>query len=304
VSRFNPDLVLGVVYTNSGLKVLKTVLETARGSPAVLWFYDLQLAAEADGNIPDLQRILNEINEIWTFSPLMSEWLEGAVGGWPAHLRPRVRPHWCVPVTDQYHRAHRPYSSSFRCAMLGNVWDHRMISVTKQLWRECQDQIPGLAPIQWICHESGVRRILSQGVALGPEIEWLGEVVENRLHETLLNADLAVIPFGADTNSDYARFSVPSKMGELAAIGMPMVVLAGSQTATARYVTEYGVGELLTELRQNCWSMRVCEIIQSAGERAQLSASARHYADQYLNQNKFRNEIFEELRRVAFGNEG
>jgi hypothetical protein len=145
---------------------------------------------------------------------------------------------------------------------------------------------------------------MNQGVELGPEIEWLGEVVEERLHETLLNADLAIIPVGADTNNDYARFSVPSKMGEFAAIGTPMVVLAGNQTATARYVTEYGVGELLTELRQNCWSKRVCEIIQSAGERTRLSASARQYADQYLDQKKFRNELFEELRRAAFGDAG
>jgi hypothetical protein len=303
VSRFDPDLVLGVVYTNNGLRLMKAVLETARASRAVLWFQDLQLVADSDGSVPELQDILNDLNEIWTLSPLMLEWLERAVCGWPAHLGTEVQPGWCVPVSDQYHRMHKSYSPTFRCIMLGNIWDHRMLSVTRGLWRECQDQMPGLAPMQWICHESGVRRIMSEGGELGPEIEWLGEVAEDLLHETLLNADLAMIPFGTDTNTDYARFSVPSKIGEFAAIGMPMVVLAGSRTATARYVTEYGVSELLTELTQNRWSMRVCEIIRSADERARLSTAARQYADQYLSHNKFRNKILEDLKRAAFVDE-
>jgi hypothetical protein len=178
-----------------------------------------------------------------------------------------------------------------------------MISVTSELWRECQDQIPGLAPVQWFCHESGVRRLMSEGVEFGPEIEWLGEVAENRLHETLRNADLAIIPFGTNANTDYARFSVPSKIGDLAAIGIPMVVIAGSRTATARHVTEYDVSELLTELTASCWSMRVCEIIRSADERARLSAAALQYADQYLSQNKFKNKILEDLRRATFEHE-
>jgi hypothetical protein len=303
VSRFNPDLVLGVVYTNNGLRLMKAVLEITRASRAILWFQDLQLVAESDGSVPELQQILSDLNEIWTLSPVMSEWLEGAVGGWPAHLRTRVQPHWCVPVFDRHHRANRSYSPTFRCVMLGNIWDPRMMSVTRELWRECQVQIPGLAPVQWFCHESGVRRIMSEGVEFGPEIEWLGEVVENRLRETLLNADLAIIPFGTNANTDYARFSVPSKIGDLAAIGIPMVVIAGSRTATARHVTEYGVSELLTELTPSCWSVRVCEIIRSADERARLSTAALRYADQYLSQNKFRNQILEDLRRVAFGDE-
>jgi len=303
VRRFNPDLVLGAVYTNSGLRLMKAVLEIARASRAILWFQDLQLVADSDGSVPELQQILSDLNEIWTLSPLMSEWLEGAVGGWPSHLRTRVQPHWCVPAFDQYHRANRSYSPTFRCIMLGNIWDHRMISVTRQLWRECQDQIPGLAPVQWFCNESGVRRIISQGIEFKPEIEWLGEVVENRLHETLLNADLAIIPVGTNANTDYARFSVPSKIGDLAAIGVPMVVIAGSRTATARHVTEYDVSELLTELTQNGWSMRVCEIIRGVDERARLSTAALQYADQYLSQNKFRNQILEDLRRAAFGDE-
>jgi hypothetical protein len=297
VSRFDPDLVLGVVYTNDGLLLMRAVLETARASRAVLWFQDLQLVANSDGSVPELQDILNDLNEIWTLSPLMLEWLEGAVGGWPAHLGTEVQPGWCVPVSDQYHRTHKSYSPTFRCIMLGNIWDHRMLSVTKELWRECQHQIPGLAPVQWICHESGVRRTMSQGIEFGPEIEWLGEVVEDRLHETLLSADLAIIPFGTDTNTDYARFSVPSKIGELGAIGMPMVILAAADSATARYVTDFRVGELLTESER--WPERLREIITSVDERARLSMSARQYAERYLSQDKFRRKILDGLSSAS-----
>jgi hypothetical protein len=299
-NRFRPDLVLGVVYSNTGLRLMQAVLEASGRKPAVLWFQDLQLIADSDGRVRDLERILYLLSEVWTLSPPMMEWLKGAVGRWPGQLRTRVRPHWCVPVSDCYRRAHRKFSSDFRCIMLGNVWDYRMIPVAKQLWRECQDKLPGLVPVQWICHEAGVRRIMNRGIELGPEIEWAGEAAEDRLHETLVKADLAIVPFSVDIRSDYARFSLPSKLGELAAIGMPMVILAGSRTATTRYVTEFRIGELLTELGQDHWSIRLCEIISNVCERARLSASARNYAERHLDQDKFRNEIFEELRSAAF----
>jgi hypothetical protein len=301
VNRFNPDLVLGVVYTNDGLRLMNAVLRALRGTPSVLWFYDLQLTKDCSGCFRDFNKILKNLTEIWTFSPLMLERLRGSVDRWPTHVRGRVQSHWCMPITDKYRRTHNSFSKAFKCIVLGNIWDSRMISVIKRLWRECQHQIPGLSALQWLCHESGVRRVLGHGVELGPEIEWQGEVAESRLQDSLLNADLAIVPFAIKADSDYARFSVPSKMGEFAAIGVPMVILAGSQTATARYVVEFGVGELLTESGKDSWSTRVCEIIQSTGERARLSALARQYAVHHLDQNKVRRELFEELRRVALG---
>src|SRR5262249_33694956 len=72
VSRFNPDLILGVVYTNYGLRLMKAVLEISRASRAILWFQDLQLVADSDGSVPELQQILSDLYEIWTLSPAMS----------------------------------------------------------------------------------------------------------------------------------------------------------------------------------------------------------------------------------------
>jgi len=93
-------------------------------------------------------------------------------------------------------------------------------------------------------------------------------------------------------------FSMPSKIGELGAIGMPMAILANAGTATARYVTDFPVGELLTERER--LPARLCEIITSVDERGRLSALARQYAERYLGQDKFRHEVLDGLRSAAF----
>jgi hypothetical protein len=90
----------------------------------------------------------------------------------------------------------------------------------------------------------------------------------------------------------------PSNIGELGAIGMPMVILAAAGTATARYVTDFRVGELLTERER--FPARLCEIITGVDERARLSASARQYAERYLGQERFRREVLDGLRSAAF----
>src|SRR5262249_51279178 len=123
VNRFNPDLVLGVIHTNDGLRLMNAVLQASRGRPSVLWFYDLQLVTDRNGRFRDLNRILSNLSEIWTFSPLMLEWLHGAVDRWPTHTTTRVRSYWCIPISEKYRLMHNSFSKNFRCVMLGNVWD-------------------------------------------------------------------------------------------------------------------------------------------------------------------------------------
>lgn len=121
VKCFNPDLVLGVVYTNGGLRLMESALELTRGKRAILWFLDLQLTPDRGGRLPDLQKILPDLSEIWVLSPLMKEWLKASIGQWPERLRMRIRPHWCISVSQRYRRVHKPFSADFRCIMLGNI---------------------------------------------------------------------------------------------------------------------------------------------------------------------------------------
>src|SRR5262249_54459072 len=152
------------VHSNDGLRLMNTVLEASRGRRSVLWFYDLQLVADCNGRFRDLRRVLTNLCELWTFSPLMLERLRGTVDHWPTLLTSQVRSYWCVPISDVYRRTHNSFSETFRCVMLGNIWDPDMISVTKRLWRECQHKIPELGAVRWLCHASGVRRALRHGV--------------------------------------------------------------------------------------------------------------------------------------------
>ena len=48
---FSPDVVVGIVYTNNGLRLTEMVMKVLRGKPAVLWFLDLQLVADQHGRI-------------------------------------------------------------------------------------------------------------------------------------------------------------------------------------------------------------------------------------------------------------
>src|SRR5262249_17448951 len=59
-THFDPDLILGVVYQNDGLRLMEAVLQVSPKKPAVLWFHDLQL----DGRVRDLQKLLCKLSEV------------------------------------------------------------------------------------------------------------------------------------------------------------------------------------------------------------------------------------------------
>ena len=76
----------------------------------------------------------------------------------------------------------------------------------------------------------------------------------------------------------------PSKIGELGAIGMPMVIPTAAGTTTARYVPDFRTGELLTERERR--PARLCEIITSVDKRTRLSASAANMLSAILSRSR------------------
>lgn len=299
IARFEPNVVVCVVYTNDGLQLAEAVTRAALGLPCLLWFLDLQLTPAPSGRIPELERLLALVTEVWTLSPEMLAWLQAVVPIWPAGAKTGVVPHWCVPRAPAAPKPREVSTEGFRAIMLGNVWDPSIIPEVRAVWRACQAANPGLPPIQWICHEAGIRRSVAAPRDLGPEILWRGTVTDEALYAELSRADLAIVPFSFDVRHGYGRFSVPSKLGELAIAGLPIVVLAGSQTATAKYVAAFGVGALLTEEDRPAWGRRLSDIIQDTTVRARLSDSAIRYAESHLDEERYRSNILLRLDEIG-----
>jgi hypothetical protein len=154
-----------------------------------------------------------------------------------------------------------------------------------------------LHPIQWICHDRGVKRISETGIEIGPEIEWIGEVEPQALHDQLSSADMAIVPFSLGATAPYSKFSVPSKLGELAAAGLPIVVVAHSSSATAQHVLSYKIGCVLTELIPD-WPETLVSIVSDVNARTKLSVNARKYAEDYLDDNRYRSKIINDIHRI------
>ena len=301
LALFEPDIVIGIVYSDDGVNLLECAIDGAPCSPAILWFQDLQLTYSRGTR--QLKRVCHKIKEIWTLNSSMSDWIRLTMSDPNVDTKIVVQPHWPIPIEYNFFHCAKPLNSTFKIIMLGNIWDSSIVPLIKQLWRDCHAQLPLLLPIRWICHDRGVKRLSEKGVEISPEIEWTGEVEPQDLHYQLSSADMALVPFSLSATGAYTQFSVPSKMGELAAAGLPMVVLAHSSSATAKYVLSYNIGYVLTELIPN-WPETLLSIVRDVNARTNLSVNARKYAEIYLDENRYRSKIIDDIHMVIKKNLG
>lgn len=297
LKAFGPDVVLGVVHTNHGLRIMQATVNRLPGTPAVVWFLDLQLTTATTGRIPELEKLLDSVSAVWTISPEMMDWLPTTVQTWPSTVDKVVVPHWCMPVPEARRDRFEVGADALRSVMLGNMWDASMLPVVQELWRNCQARLPALKPLQWTCRKSTLEALATS--RLEPQIEWRGDLTDDELGRELAGADLAIVPFSLNVAHGYGRFSIPSKLGEFAAAGVPSILLAHRETAAAKYVTAFDIGLVLTNDNRRDWPKLVCDVILDNDKRRRLSEQARHYAVRYLEGTRYREHLIGRLTALA-----
>ena len=291
-----PDAVYSVAYGQYGLALTDRVCsELPRTVPLIQYFLDYYpgrgLCRERY-----VHAVIARADELWVLTEEMAEALRPAALAYGK--TPRVQPGFCMDLPATWKQLHREPGAGFRCVITGNFWQGSMVHVVARAWRKARLALPELAPIEWYCHPQSISRLESQVGALPPEIRPVGRFVpEEELTRQLADADLAILPFtsGAEPEDDYARYSLPSRLTELFAAGLPVFCIAGSHTPLSHYLLRHDVGLVCSGEDEELLAQRLIELVGSAGTRQRLGLRARQVAEAQFELAPFQRMLYSKL---------
>jgi glycosyltransferase involved in cell wall biosynthesis len=291
------DLVYAIVLTREGFDVLAAVLEgLGPRIPVILQIQDFFPRAHF-GFWKAFRRIAPRISETWVVAPSIARAIESHF-----HEKPiRVDPLFNLELPTIAKTKHREFGPDFRAVVLGNFWNPALLADLKAAWRACQQRLPGLPPVRWHCHPAGLERVRAAGFVPGPEVEPGPFLSGDGLFTMLRDADLALIPFSreAEATTDYERYSLPSRITELAAIGLPIFCLTGRLTPLCDYVTKHGIGRCAPAGDTGRTADALSELIRDTAARARLGSAARAHAETHFPLQPFRNELVTRFKTVV-----
>jgi glycosyltransferase involved in cell wall biosynthesis len=274
------DLVYAIVLTREGLDALAAVLDgLGRPVPVILQIQDFFPRAHF-GVWRAMRRLAPHIAEVWVVAPSIAQAIAPHLPGKPV----RVDPLFNLALPEPAKVQHREFGPDFRAVVLGNFWNPALLPDLKAAWALCQQRLPGLPPIRWHCHPAGVERLRAGGYLPGPEVEPAPFLGGEALFAMLRDADLAIIPFsrGIIPQTDYERYSLPSRITELAAIGLPVFCLSGRGTPLYDYVTTHGIGRAAPAAVTEEVADGLIALIRDADARRQLGHAARRHAEEHF----------------------
>lgn len=296
-TAFQPDLVYAICWGAEGLATLVAVMNAYPGVPLVLHLHDFW-----PSSTPAFPALLRELaprtTAIWTISRALGAYVEKTTGRAtevesPFHITvppPRVLPH-------------RSDAAQFRTIVIGNFWNDALLDDVKNLWRACRRQLPMLPPIAWHCHSDGVAQLRARGRTPEPELQPAGFLRGEDLWNALAGADLALVPFsrGAEPASDYERYSIPSRLTELVAAGLPLFALTGPATPLADYLAEKRIGVSCPAAETERAATELCALILDPARRRELGERARAVAEDEFPLGPYQQSLYARLAQLACG---
>lgn len=273
--NWHPDLIYATCLCRDDLEILASILEQYQYNlPVIQHFLDWH---PDDPRIPRLLERLNpHLNQVWALTEAMQKDIS-AILHRPVSL---VSVFHC-DVPPIYKQEHHPYSQNFRALILGNCGYTEILDDLAQAWRTLAHQFTNLQPIHWYAHPRSRQCLQERNYELPPEIQYQGFIPEPELMTKLSTYDLALIPFNrCDTpESWYARYSSPSRMTELASVGLPLCLLAGQGTAAAQYVQKNGLGIVVNPSDHQGLTTTLKRLLKNQELRQELGEKSRRFAE-------------------------
>lgn len=290
-----PDIIYANFCGDEGLEVL---LEFCRGLPrpvpVIQHFHDLLIRDTR--RFPSILRdCLSVVSEFWAIGDAIARAVKVEL-----NCDVRIMNTFKCDLPSLPKSCHREYNSGFKTIMLGNCHLPWTLKYLGEQWRLLRDEMPGLEPIQWICHPSSLQRVMSSGVSLGQEIEYYGFLGEKVLKKTLHEADLALVPFNItdEAENDYARYSIPSRLTEFMSMGLPIFMAAGKGTDARMFVEKYKVAESEALINTDAFRRKLRALILDSRQRAELGQRARNHAESHCDIRVYRKELIECFQRL------
>jgi glycosyltransferase involved in cell wall biosynthesis len=92
---------------------------------------------------------------------------------------------------------------------------------------------------------------------------------------------------------------MPSRITELAAVGLPVFCLSGRGTALCDYVTTHGIGRAAPAALIDQVADGLVALIRDPAARAQLGQAARRHAEQNFSLSDQQARMYQSFRRIA-----
>lgn len=283
---FVPDLVYATALNENDLPLLAAVIAALpTGIPVVQHFMDYMPHA-ADAFDARFREMLPSVTEVWALTDSLRTMLREKFKR-PVELVTSLQ----QAVPREWRQEHRPYAPGFRTVLLGNLWQPWLVPLLRDVWSLVRAELPGLHPIEWYVHPQRVQAVLDAGYDPGFEIVWRGFLTGPALQERLRGADLALVPFNSDARAanDYARYSLPSRITELACAGLPLLAVASADTEPARFIAQQAVGRTVAGPTPEPIAAALVDFIRDVEARRCAGTASRALAER-----EFQLEPFQE----------
>lgn len=301
-----PDIVYSMISTIDGLNMLKYIADRMSPRvPIVQHFVDMYPghAATADIYWKHLKDLQSRISEFWTLTGSIKKSLAQYVG-----IEAKYAPYFSTIARSAPEATIR--KRSFTGVMTGNIWSPQMADITANIWNRAMTEIPLLKPIKWFCHPNSLSRLGKYANCLSPSIQQAGFFSDYRqLLDAVADADLAILPFHdppqqatgskrEEIASDYSKYSLPSRLVDYCACGLPVFAIATVQTETAKFIRSHGIGRTASTADGDCLLEELIGYIKDKDARAEAAKTAWSLAQREFNQSSNLHKILMEFTRL------
>lgn len=292
--KWHPDLIYATCLHRDDLIVLDAILQQYDYAlPVIQHFLDWH--PDDSEAIHLLQKLNPYLSEVWALTENIQLDISHILGR-PTSLVSVF--HCDLPTIYKQH--HHPYSSNFRAVILGNCSYTEIFDDLAYAWQQLETDFPDLQPIHWYGHPNAINSLFQRGYKLPPAIEYRGFIANEELIAKLVTYDLALIPFNrADQpESYYARYSCPSRITELASAGLPLCLLAGSETAAAQYIWQNDIGVVVNPSHREQLIAELKALLQDSALRQTLGHKSRCFAEAHFDVVKHRQFLYATFNRL------
>jgi hypothetical protein len=293
---FVPDLVYATAFDEVDLDVLAAALEVIpHKTPVIQHFMDYMPHDDTafDSRFVNLS---SRITETWALTEGLARSLSSKYGRTVEHV---TTLHQTPP--DNPKRNYSTFALGFRTIMLGNLWQPWMLPLLERVWSACMQELPGLRPVEWYAHPLRVQAVIDLGYELGDSVVWKGFLNDSLMRERVSTAELAILPFNADASArdGYTRYSLPSRLTELCGAGLPIVIIASSDTEPARFAADNGCASVISGPDEELITRSLLRFIADQPMRQQLGTRARWVAEEKFSIADFKTRFITHLVRLA-----
>ena len=131
------------------------------------------------------------------------------------------------------------------------------------------------------------------------QVVYGGFIEQAHLPQTLVNADLLVLPINFDENSlRYIQYSIQTKVPEYMASGTSILVYAPKKSPNTRYALEEKWGKVVSVRNLDLLQQTIQHLIENQEERALYGKTARKLAFKNHDGNLIRIKFLEEIKNA------